>query len=431
MRAVAALALQLRAFAVVGEEGGNAQLGCCCEDDAGCNSPLRCAADDVYCCMERRRHDGVCNENGSVPECWCGADSRGHLSNLECLSAASGGDASCSCDNCDDFVPIVLEIACAQAASCEEGGACEPGWDDDDCDRGCDGPDCDNQDGCAAMMGMFVVQAILVVVGVGLVSGCIFEHIHSGKTLELHRTHGQTVGGRCVAQWSKGDDPPISYCRMVYCVRMPNPTATAAFWMVTKEVRSWAKEGDVVQMNHIMSVTGNPCSAVLESHQMHPLGNCVCLQCCGAACIFLFGTVFTGAPMAMAFLECGALALFWYLPIFICVPLLCNYWNAKHQEKMRTEGDVVEVDEQAAANLLTVPIEGLGSMLTSGEQQQAYVKQQVLPMATVTTVATPVAVPLATGVTSAARINPTPTPVATTITSNPVVGAQPTAFYDV
>jgi hypothetical protein len=190
---------------------------------------------------------------------------------------------------------------------------------------------------------------------------------------------------------------------------MPNPTATAAFFQVTKEVQDldrnqWAEEGDVVKMSHIMSVTGNPRSAILES-DMHREGwralRLVFEILVGTVFIFFFiVTLFVGTFGENLKRLCGQLALLICLPIFVGVPVWSNHRCAKKEQMMRNEpdGDAVEVNEQAVTNLLTMPVMPSG-MADGGTDGGAAA--------------------------SATPATPFPAPVATTSTANPVAGEQP------
>ena len=348
------------------------------------------------------------------------------LALLASLGAAEE-EAACCCGASNETQAEdcgVLELCAADdcCTRCESGGggACEPGgWGDEDCGR-CDGPaDCGEAD---CEFDPFI--AIFVVTGMGFISGGIFNHVFRSKTLNLHRTQGQTVDGRCLNRWSEiRTDSATSdnngarssstyfYNTIAFCVKMPNPTPTAAFFQVTKKVEvgrtggscqkppeppQWAMEGDVVQMSHIMSVTSNPRSAIRVS-DMNEEGK----RARATGLYVLLGAVFAGGALTLIVGTCGLPAV--YLPILIGVPVLMMVGCAKRQEKARMDpdGDVVEVDEQAATNLLTQPV--------AAQQQQA-AASSVVATATATAAAAPA---------------PAPAPVATTSTANPVAGAQP------
>ena len=122
-----------------------------------------------------------------------------------------------------------------------------------------------------------------------------------------------------------------------YAVQMRNISPSGAqFYRVTKDFSvshsCWAHEGQTVQVNHIMSETGNPRSAVLQ--QSLESTSCVA---CGMVFGVIFGLLFGMLPLAMAIefvgpalsadtegsmWECGQL---WAIvaPLLIGCPL-CN-----------------------------------------------------------------------------------------------------------
>ena len=234
------------------------------------------------------------------------------------------------------------------------------------CSSRCEWPDCE---GSSTVLDGAVYLCALVYCfvwpGVSLISMNIFGNIHWRKRLELHRTQGQTVDGRCFARSSENvrqvvvDETrlvTVHHIRIAFCVPMPNPTATAAFFQVTKEIQvvehnRYIREGDIVKMNHIMPVTGNPCSA-MESQMLQNSDNkSVFVQ-------VLFGMAFVAMPLyyVLRMIMGRPLLGLFCLPIFVGVPVHSNYRCAKDLEKRLNDGDVAEVNEQTAADLLTVPL---------------------------------------------------------------------------
>lgn len=123
---------------------------------------------------------------------------------------------------------------------------------------------------------------------------------------------------------------------------MPNISPSGAqFYRVTKDFsvghNSWAHEGQMVQVNHIMSETGNPRSAVLQQSLVSTGG-----VACGMIFVVVFGMLFGALPLAMmatvvapalsgdaegSMWECGQL---WAIivPVLIGCPL-CNLASAR------------------------------------------------------------------------------------------------------
>ena len=122
---------------------------------------------------------------------------------------------------------------------------------------------------------------------------------------------------------------------------MPNISPSGAqFYRVTKDFsvghNSWAHEGQMVQVNHIMSETGNPRSAVLQQSLVSTGG-----VACGIIFGVVFGMLFGALPLVMATVvapalsgdaegslwECGQL---WAIivPVLIGCPL-CNLASAR------------------------------------------------------------------------------------------------------
>ena len=116
----------------------------------------------------------------------------------------------------------------------------------------------------------------------------------------------------------------------------------------------WAKEGDAVQMNHILSVTGDPRAAIPLSLLNEEGDPQLSVR---TAFVWSVFSCCLPVPLFMVLL-CGPLVAI-YLPILIGVPVAMNYCCGKQLEKemMNFEGDFVEVDELASSNLMAQPTE--------------------------------------------------------------------------
>jgi hypothetical protein len=125
----------------------------------------------------------------------------------------------------------------------------------------------------------------LLALAAGYISWTAIKAIALNMLLSKHRLHGQTVDGRCLSKWShtstststdsEGNTTTSTstsyYFTVRYAVRMPMPSATGGrFYRVTKKYENISKrlysqvEEGPTQMNHIMALTNDARSAVLQ-----------------------------------------------------------------------------------------------------------------------------------------------------------------------
>jgi len=121
------------------------------------------------------------------------------------------------------------------------------------------------------------VLAIFVSVGIIMVSCAAVHDKLTGERFKLHQEQGSEVPARCIARWtttststdSDGHSSTTTYYHntFVFCVPMPTPTPTAQHLLITKDFvlghGDWAHEGAMVQINHLLSATGDARNAIL------------------------------------------------------------------------------------------------------------------------------------------------------------------------
>ena len=110
----------------------------------------------------------------------------------------------------------------------------------------------------------------------------VVKDMRTRERFKFHQEQGAEVSGRCIARRSDtvthtsgdGQDRTNSthtkyYITVVFSVPMPEPTPTAQHVLVTGNFEvnpdNWAHEGSVVQINHLLTATGDVRNAILVS----------------------------------------------------------------------------------------------------------------------------------------------------------------------
>jgi hypothetical protein len=261
--------------------------GCCCASFNGhvissdCSAQV-CGDMDLQCCGFVFSRDGVCNE---PEECFCPDGQRG----------GTPGSGLASCMNCDDFPGNPHEQCTPGPGTTGSPGL--PGWDrdcgvsgyDEECmTRHCSGGDgygdpgeCEelrDEEGNCISCPWFILglMSLFVFAGVSLMSCAVVNDKLTGDRFRLHQEQGTEVAARCIARWmttttSSGENGTSTthhfHNTFVFSVPMPTPTPTAQHLLITKEFEvdqaTWANEGAMVQINHLLGVTGDARNATL------------------------------------------------------------------------------------------------------------------------------------------------------------------------
>eukprot|EP01043_Picozoa_sp_COSAG02_P003294 COSAG02_NODE_80_length_40128_cov_591.169002_12_plen_154_part_00 len=136
------------------------------------------------------------------------------------------------------------------------------------------------------------------------------------------------------------------HMRVLYAVPMPNPSSTGAkYFKVTKEFRnvkqsSRVERGEKVQVNHLMSLTGDPRSVILEqdlqAKRQLQRGTVTCVLCtcsCGLVIGFLpLVLVALNRGQSGTILGCTKLWLT-FGPIAIILPLILGWYARSANRK--------------------------------------------------------------------------------------------------
>jgi hypothetical protein len=113
----------------------------------------------------------------------------------------------------------------------------------------------------------------------GMLGGSYFavKDMRTRERFKLHQEQGAEVSGRCIARrvetgpavGPEEQSIPHWYNTVVFSVRMLEPTPTAQHILVTKDYEvnqdNFAEEGSVVQINHLLTATGDARNAILVS----------------------------------------------------------------------------------------------------------------------------------------------------------------------
>ena len=103
------------------------------------------------------------------------------------------------------------------------------------------------------------------------------KDMRTRERFKLHQEQGAEVSGRCIARrvetgpavGPEEQSIPHWYNTVVFSVRMLEPTPTAQHILVTKDYEvnqdNFAEEGSVVQINHLLTATGDARNAILVS----------------------------------------------------------------------------------------------------------------------------------------------------------------------
>ena len=207
---------------------------------------------------------------------------------LGVVSGCAGGGSG---NSCDDYSACELGVEFCNyengdsgfCEGCGDGCDCGlPQGGEEDCTLMCTGPGDEGQffggfgdEECPWFLVGFL--AIFVGAGVGMVSGAAVNDKLTGERFKLHQEQGTEVPARCIARWtttststdSDGHSSTTTYYHntFVFCVPMPTPTPTAQHLLITKDFvlghGDWAHEGAMVQINHLLSATGDARNAIL------------------------------------------------------------------------------------------------------------------------------------------------------------------------
>ena len=332
------------------------------------------------------------------------------------LGVVSGCADGGSLNSCDLHSPCELGEFCnyesGDSGVCEGcGGGCDcglPQGGEEDCNSMCtgSGEDAFGEDafgfgdgGCPWFIVGFL--AIFLGAGVGMVSAAVVNDKLTGERFKLHQEQGTEVPARCIARWtttdtsrdSDGHTSTTTYYHntFVFCVPMPAPTPTAQHLLITKDFTvghgDWAHEGGMVQVNHLLSATGDARNVTLVAEMSArrklspPIRSCCrvssCLRKLNRSCetracaghegtrhictIFqmAFGCVFALFPLVLtvAMMDCGAKVLPYVLLIVGCPVYTYRTSRRKQADKLaHPDGKLEQVDEQGRQMAMTGPI---------------------------------------------------------------------------
>lgn len=205
---------------------------------------------------------------------------------LGVVSGCAEGGSGRSCDdeyNACEFGVEFCNYENGDSGVCEgcgEGCDCGlPQGGEEDCNFMCTGPAGEDSFGDVGdgECDWFTVgfMAIFLGAGVAIVSGAAVRDKLTGERFKLHQEQGTEVPARCIKRWTtesydRENRKSVTYhSRFVYCVAMPTPTPTAQHLLITKDFQTgrgdWAHEGAMVQINHLLSATGDARNATLVS----------------------------------------------------------------------------------------------------------------------------------------------------------------------
>ena len=184
----------------------------------------------------------------------------------------------------------------------------------------------DPKGGCFGPVFWFI--GLFVMAATSYWSAVISHNFHKLTTLSLHRAHGETVAANCIKRWAvSGEHGVTYYIRLRYYVLKPNYSDRA--YQVTKEFCDENEnicENSFTQVNHIMCITGDARSAVLEWTLRRP-----CINGLGDVVGIVFtvgigGIWVVAAMMGVWHSPCPAAQLS-YLPMICGAALGCHrFW---------------------------------------------------------------------------------------------------------
>ena len=308
--------------------------GCCCGDYLGDAIPwglcavnaTACGAADIDCCTQLYTGNGVCNRQGqgattddrcaATPELW---------------DARDCGTPSSADDSAEQELPVFL----------------------------------------------YPVLGLWVIGGVVFASYAAIGDILTGSLYKKHRTQGQVVEGRCTSQWttmkqsqnSNHDNMNVTlfHFKVAFFVPMMQPTTDKQFIKVEKEfnevderVHRDAEQGSTMQVNHLMSATGDPRNAFPEAVMSHETSRHV-----ESGQKFAFGIVFSVFPIGLVIFVNEVATGLYYLPLYIITPigvyLFCTAQMSKAQAN--PTGTTTEVGAAQKDLVLKGPLGALATTL--------------------------------------------------------------------
>ena len=329
---------------------------------------------------------------------------------LGIVSGCAGGGSGRSCDdyNACELGVEFCNYENGDSGVCEGcGDGCDcglPQGGEEDCDLMCEGSA--GVDGfgfgdeeCPWPVVGFL--AIFVGSGVAMVSGAAVNNKLTSERFKFHQVQGTEVPARCIKRWttissSRDGDGHSSttthyHNTFVYCVPMPTPTPTAQYLLITKDFETghgdWAHEGAMVQINHLLSATGDARNATLvsemsarkllsSSYTKLPSSfflpaklnrSCETRACadhegtrhCCTLATMAFGCVFTLFPLVItvAVMDCGAKVLSYVLLILGCPVCMYTCGRRTQAKKLANpDGMLEQVDEAGKQMAMTGPI---------------------------------------------------------------------------